>query len=35
MTISLTDQTHTNLLKTIEYKASAYAKTTSSDQKKS
>ncbi|MCB4762710.1 MAG: Eco57I restriction-modification methylase domain-containing protein [Sulfurovum sp.] len=34
MTISLTDQTHTNLLKTIEYKASVYAKTTSSDQKK-
>ncbi len=34
MTISLTDQSHTNLLKTIEYKASVYAKTTSSNQKK-
>ena len=34
MTISLTDKTHINLLKTIEYKASVYAKTTSSDQKK-
>jgi len=34
MTVSLTDQTHTNLLKTIEYKASVYAKTTSSNQKK-
>jgi len=34
MTISFTDQTHTNLLKTIEHKASVYAKNTSSDQKK-
>lgn len=34
MTISLTEQSYTNLLKTIEYKASMYAKTTSSDQKK-
>ena len=34
MTISLADQTHTKLLKTIEYKASVYAKRTSSNQKK-
>ncbi|RLA77236.1 MAG: hypothetical protein DRG30_00695 [Epsilonproteobacteria bacterium] len=34
MPISFTDQIHANLLKTIEYKASVYAKTTSLDQKK-
>jgi adenine-specific DNA-methyltransferase len=34
MTIGMTDQANINLLKTIEYKASVYAKTTSSDQKK-